>query len=183
MNLVIHPEDDTTLMLNVLYEGVAAKVISSPLSRRQMRSCIRNLAVQDRIFLLGHGSAAGLLYRSAAVADAFSGLVISHAHAFPLRQHGANLVGIWCHAVAFARRERLHGLFSGMIITELSEAREQHVATTQAELECENLKLFRRFRCLLDANVPLADIPGLMPGLDDTRSELTVFNYKSFFYL
>ncbi len=183
MTLVIHPKDNTTLMLQMLYEGSELQLITAPLSRRQMRRCIRNTGAQERIFLLGHGSAAGLLYRSAEEEAAFSGLIISHAHAFPLRRHGANLVGIWCNAVDFARKESLHGLFSGMIISELEEAREYGVYTTQEELNCENVNLAKNLRFLLDAQVPLCDIPARLQELDESDSELTRFNYKNFFYL
>lgn len=182
MMLVIHPEDVTTRMLKGLYEGKDCALITSPLSRHDMRRLLRETPSHERIMLLGHGSADGLLYRADSSADGFDSLIISHAHAYPLRKHGANLVGIWCNAADFARRERLQGLFSGMIISELEEAQRYNVRTTQEELDRENVKLAARLRCLLDAKVPLGYIPERMPGLDDVKSELTTFNYRNFFY-
>lgn len=55
--------------------------------------------------------------------------------------------------------------------------------TTQEELDCENLKLARRLRALLDEDVPLNEISERMLAMDDVRSPLTTFNYKHLFYL
>ncbi len=180
--LVIHPEDQTTSMLKGLYEGAVCTLVSRPLSRRDMRRLLREREPQERVLLLGHGSADGLFYREDSSSSRFDSFIISHAHAYPLRKHGANLVGIWCHAADFARRERLQGLFSGMIISEMEEAQQYHVHTTQEELDRENEKLAARLRYLFDSKVPLSDIPELLPGLDDVKSELTTFNYRNFIY-
>ena len=181
--LVIHPEDKTTSMLKGLYEGAECTVVSKPLSRRDMRRLLRETAPHERILLLGHGSAYGLFHREDSSSAQFDSLIISPSHTYPLRKHGANLVGIWCHAADFARRERLTGLYSGMIISELEEAQQYHVNTTQEELDRENVKLAARLRYLLDSKVPLGYIPGLLPRLDDVKSELTTFNYRNFIYV
>lgn len=170
-------------MLRCLYEGAECRVVSEPLSRHDMRRLLRETPQHERIFLLGHGSAYGLFHRADSSSVAFDGFIIAHGHAYPLRKHGANLVGIWCHSADFARRERLQGLFSGMIISELPEARLYNIRTTQEELDRENVKLASRLRSLMDAKVLLCDIPRLMPGLDDVQSELTLFNYRNFVYL
>ena len=180
--LVIHPVDQTTSMLKGLYEGAVCTLISKPLSRRDMRRLLRETEPHERVLLLGHGSANGLFHRVDSSSAQFDSFIISHAHAYPLRKHGANLVGIWCHAADFARRERLQGLFSGMIISDMEEAQQYHVHTTQEELDRENMKLAARLRYLLDAKVPLGYIPELLPPLDDVKSELTTFNYRNFIY-
>ena len=180
--LVIHPEDKTTSMLKGLYEGEVYTLVSKPLPRRDMRRLLRLTEPNERILLLGHGSAYGLFHREKSPAAQFDSFIISHAHAFPLRKHGSNLVGIWCHAADFARRERLQGLFSGMIISELEEAVQYNVRTNQEELDRENVKLAARLRYLFDSKVSLGDIPELLPSLDDVKSELTTFNYRNFIY-
>ena len=83
----------------------------------------------------------------------------------------------------FARAEGLHGLFTGMIVSELNEALLYQVETTQEELDRENVKLARRLRALLDERVPLSEIPKRMLAMDDVHSPLTTFNYKNFHYL
>lgn len=179
--LVVHPQDSTTSMLAALYCGRNATVLTQHHSCTEIRSRIYHTPPAERIMLLGHGSEKGLLSRSASPPAEFDRLIISRAHAYPLRRHGANLIGIWCHANLFARQHGLRGLFSGMVITELSEAEEYGIPTTRAELDRENLLLFSTLRRLLDADTPLHLIPELMPTLDTTFSPLTVFNYQSFY--
>ena len=133
--------------------------------------------------LLGHGSYKGLFSRENDEQDVFDRLIIRHSHAYYLRKHGANIVAVWCNADLFARTERLHGLFTGMIISELSEALMYDVETTQEELDRENVKLVNRLRTLLDEGVSLRDIPQRMLELDDAHTPLTEFNYKNFHYL
>ena len=79
--------------------------------------------------------------------------------------------------------EGLHGLFSGMIVSELSETLLYQVETTQEELDRENVKLAHRLRALLDERIPLSETPKRMLAMDDVHSPLTTFNYKNFYYL
>ena len=104
-------------------------------------------------------------------------------HAYHLRKHGGNMVAVWCNADQFARAEGLHGLFTGMIISELCEAQMYQVETTQEELDRETVRLARRLRTLLDEGIPLSEIPKRMLALDDVHSPLTIFNYSNFYYL
>ena len=79
--------------------------------------------------------------------------------------------------------EGLHGLFTGMIVSELSEALLYQVETTEEELDRENVKLAMRLRLLLDAIIPLNEIPKRMLAMDDVHSPMTTFNYNNFYYL
>ena len=180
---VIHPKDKTTAMLSLLYEGQEARVINDCCSTKEMGHLLHHVSSQERIMLLGHGNECGLFFREDDTKDVFDKLIVFHPHAFSLRKHGGNLVAIWCHADQFARKEGLHGLFSGMIISELGEALLYEVETTQEELDRENVKLAQRLRSLLDECIPLSEIPARMLALDDVHSPLTAFNYKNFFYL
>lgn len=181
--LVIHPSDTTTAMLSILYKGMEAEVITDYRSTKEMGHLLHHISTQERIMLLGHGSDRGLFYRPDDTKDEFTKIIVGHSHAYHLRKHGGNLVAVWCHADLFARAEGLHGLFSGMIISEMSEAELYKVPTTQAELDCENEKLAQRLRTLLDAHVPLSEIPARMLALDDDHTPLTTFNYQNFHYL
>ena len=180
--LVIHPRDKTTAMLSVLYEGQDAHRLDQDSSNKRIREALNRVPACERILLLGHGSDKGLLSREADGCD-FDRLIVNHSHAFYLRSYPGNIVAIWCHADLFGRTEGLHGLFSGMIITELSEALLYEVPTTGEELVRENDRLFRRLRTLLDEGVPLREIPGRLQALDDARTPLTDFNYSHFYYL
>lgn len=104
--------------------------------------------------LLGHGSDKGLFFRADDSKDEFDKIIVSHSHAYHLRKHGGNIVAVWCNADQFARAEGLHGLFTGMIVSELNEALLYQVKTTQEELNRENVKLARRLRALIDERIP-----------------------------
>lgn len=179
---VIHPKDKTTAMLATLYEGLNAQVFTDNLSANAVGRLLHHVSSRERILLLGHGSESGLFYRQDDSQDVFDKWIVYHPHAYHLRKHGGNLVAIWCHADAFARKEGLHGLFSGMIISELSEAFLYGIETTQEELDGENMKLAQRLRSLFDEGVLLSEIPARMKALDDVRSPLTNFNYDHFYY-
>lgn len=182
--LVIHPKDRTTAMLSALYEGVTgARLLDYSSSAKEIDRAIHHTPISERIMLLGHGSDKGLFRRKDDTQPCFDGILVGHRHAFHLRRHGANLVAVFCHANMFAAGNGLHGLFSGMIVTEKEEAAEYGIMTSEEELERENVKLFRRLRLLFDKGVPLSDIPRLILDMDDAHTPLTEFNYRNFFYL
>ena len=181
--LVIHPKDKTTAMLSALYEGLEAQVVDDRRSTKEMGHLLHHVSTQERIMLLGHGSDKGLFYRADDSKEGFDKVIVGHPHAYHLRKHGGNIVAVWCNADQFARAEGLHGLFTGMIISEPSEALLYQVETTQEELDRENAKLVRRLRALFDARIPLSEIPKRMLAMDDVHSPLTTFNYRNFHYL
>ena len=181
--LVIHPKDKTTAMLSALYEGLEAQVVADNRSTKEVGHLMHHVSTQERIMLLGHGSDKGLFFREDDSKDEFDKIIVGHSHAYYLRKHGGNIVAVWCNADQFAHAEGLHGLFTGMIVSELSEARLYQVETTQEELDRENVKLATRLRTLLDERIPLNKIPKRILAMDDAHSPLTTFNYKNFFYL
>lgn len=181
--LVIHPKDRTTSMLSALYEGTEAKVFDAGFTNSDIKHALNHVASNERILLLGHGSDKGLFYRKDDTADGFDGLVISHQHAYYLRKHPCRIIAVWCHANLFAQAEGLHGLFTGMIVSEMGEAFEYGIDTTQEELDRENVKFAQRLRQLLDEGTLLSDIPQRMLELDDVHTPLTEFNYHNIHYI
>ena len=180
---MIHPKDKTTTMLSALYDGLEAQVIDDYRSTKEMGHLLHHVSTQERIMLLGHGSDKGLFFRKDDSKDEFDKIIVGHSHAYHLRKHGGNIVAVWCNADQFARAEGLHGLFSGMIVSELSEAQLYKIETTQEELDSENVKLARRLRTLLDERIPLSEIPKRLLAMDNVHSPLTTFNYTNFYYL
>ena len=148
-----------------------------------MGHLLHHVSTQKRIMLLGHGSDKGLFFRKDDSKEEFDKIIVGHSHAYHLRKHGGNIVAVWCNADQFARAEGLHGLFSGMIVSAMSEALLYQVETTQEELDRENVKLAMRLRTLLDENIRLSEIPERMLASDDVHSPLTTFNYQYFYYL
>lgn len=181
--IVIHPKDKTTAMLSTLYDGLEAQVVADYRSTKEIGHLLHHVSTQERIMLLGHGSDKWLFFRADDCKDEFDKIIVGHSHAYSLRKHGCNIVAVWCNADRFACAEGLHGLFTGMIVSELSEALLYHIETTKEELNQENVKLARRLRTLLDERIPLSEIPERMSAMDGVHSPLTTFNYKNFHYL
>ncbi len=181
--LVIHPKDRTTSVLSILYEGMGVNVISGNCSNKEMEHLLHHVSTQERIMLLGHGSDKGLFYREDDTKDGFDKIIVGHPHTFHLRKHGGNLIGIWCHADKFARAEGLHGLFSGMIISEEQEAEEYGITATKQEILKSNRIMFEHLRCLLDKDIPLCEMPQRIKDMDDEKTSLSVFNYHNFHYI
>lgn len=182
--LVIHPKDKTTTVLSLLYEGMEVRLLDQTSNSAEIKRTLNHTPKQERIMLLGHGMDKGLLTRDNEEQEVFHRLMVYHPHAYYLRKHEGNIVAVWCNADLFARKEGLHGLFTGMIISELSEALIYEVETTQEELlDRETPKLVKRLRLLLDEDIPLHEIPDRILAMDDVHSPLTEFNYRHFYYL
>ena len=181
--LVIHPKDKTTAMLSALYDGLEAQVVADYRTTKEMGRLLHHVSTQERIMLLGHGSDKGLFFREDDSKNEFDKIIVGHSHRYHLHNHGSNIVAVWCNADQFARVEGLHGLFTGMIVSELSEALLYQIETTQEELDRENVKLAMRLRALLNKRIPLSEIPKWMSAMDDVHSPLTTFNYNHFYYL
>ncbi len=177
--LIIHPSDPTTDFLRTIYEGREdVRLLTGRESRKELGSILFHLRAGERVLLLGHGTDAGLFRLEE---DGEYRLYVGHTMVYPLRKHP--VIGIWCHADLFARKEHLHGLFSGMIVSEMKEAQEYGISCSQEDLDRENANLAERLRALFDQGVPFQEIPGRLKGMDSARTPLTRFNYNNFYCL
>ena len=181
--LVIHPEDKTTTVLSLLYEGEDIQRLTQSQSGHDLEHAFHHCSQYERILLLGHGSDKGLFSREDDTKDEFDRILVGHPHAYHLRRHGSNLIGIWCHADLFARKEGLHGLFSGMIISDKAEAEEYGFITLQQHIDEVNEVMFAKLRKLLDEGTALCDIPRFMQEANDSPGWIAQFNYNQFYYL
>ena len=113
--LVIHPDDRSTDFLKPIYAGIKRKtVIVKDTSRDKLLLAIRS---HDTIIMLGHGSPSGLFNVSGIGKGV---MVVGESMVKELR--GKQLIAIWCHANMFIERHGLKALYSGMFISEVSEA-------------------------------------------------------------
>ena len=177
--LVIHPSDKTTDFLRPLYaDRKEVKCVTGRESRNELGSLIYHLRPGEPVMLLGHGNESGLFRLEE---DGEYHLYVGHAMSYALRRHP--VIGIWCHADRFARKEHLHGLFSGMIVSEMKEAQEYGIACSQEELDRENVNLAVRLRALLDEDVPFPQMPARLAAMDTARTQLTRFNYDNLYCL
>lgn len=181
--LVIHPEDRTTDVLKILYEELDAQVIVDDCSRPVIDHLLKHASTRERVMLLGHGSDKGLFFRRDDTKNEFDKVIVGHRNNYMLRRHDGNIIGIWCHANLFAQAEGLHGLFSGMMISEVSEAEEYGIAATHEEILASNKVMFGKLRQLLDEKVLLHKIPEMMKAWDEEHTPLSEFNYGNFHYM
>lgn len=112
--LIMHTADASTDFLKRIYSGdefLRKTVVNWDMPESALKPLI---ASHDNIVMLGHGTPSGLLNGS------WGGYNIDESYVPLLRDK--TLIGIWCNASEFAKRHNLPGLWSGMFISEISEA-------------------------------------------------------------
>lgn len=179
--IVIHPYDKTTQFLKPLYGASEnLQLCTEQDTNAEIRRVLNHVAQPDSpVMMLGHGCEYGL-FAPVSPAEPFGRLIVNGTHVEFLRK--LTCFAIWCNANLFAEKYNLHGIFSGMIISELEEADWCGVQTTPEELECENNRLTA---LLKDAflNCPsLADIPDYIKNHAPMDTPLQRFNYNNIYY-
>jgi hypothetical protein len=113
--LVIHPTDSTTTFLKPIYAGIEnATIVNGCEDLQKLRDMVEN---HDQIIMLGHGAPKGLMARGQfgkrfwAIDDSFVSLL-----------EKKTCVSIWCFAQDFMDQWDLNGFYTGMFISEVSEA-------------------------------------------------------------
>jgi hypothetical protein len=114
--LVIHPEDPTTDMLQIVYLGKGYDVIRDPhVSDEEIVGQIKS---HDKIIMLGHGTPDGLLSWNRRTGEVRYVINDSHAELLKTKE----TYSMWCNSDAFFERHGMKGFHSGMIISEQIEA-------------------------------------------------------------
>ena len=174
---VIHANDPTTRFLSVLYD--TREDLTSHVTETSTNSdVIRAIRASDTIIMLGHGNEFGLFSKPSKNGK-YERFMITDRHVQFLRDK--TCIAIWCYANQFAERYGLHGLFSGMIISELQEAIELGIPATEDEIYKERERFALWLKNCIEA-YSFEEIPARMKSLDDTQSELTRFNYSNLYY-
>lgn len=174
---VIHANDPTTKVLSQLYEqrqNISVRITEAN-TNGDIQRAIRG---DDTIMMLGHGNQYGLFSMPNKNGE-YKRFLITDRHVQFLRDK--TCIGIWCHANKFAERYGLHGLFSGMIISEPQEVIDYNIPATKEEIDTEMEKFTRRLNNCID-RFGLAETSIRMRDLDDVKSELTIFNYNNLYY-
>lgn len=119
--LIIHPQDDTTSFLDIVYKDVVDKtVVRGGMSKMDVMDLIQT---HDRVMMMGHGSSGGLFSIGQFKYSGWknSGYIIDQ-HCVPLLKEKQDNVFIWCNADRFVNLHKLKGFYSGMFISEVMEA-------------------------------------------------------------
>lgn len=179
--IVIHPTDPTTQFLAPLYNDYKNLCLYTEKdTNSQIRRVLNHHDCNNGyIMMLGHGTEYGL-FAPTAPDKPFDRLIINGTHVEFLRKHVC--VGIWCNANLFAEKYGLHGLFSGMIISEMEEAEWCEVMTSPDELKRENERLTQLLKKALSYCNSLSDIPDYIKNNAPMDTPLQQFNYNNIFY-
>jgi hypothetical protein len=118
--LVIHPHDSSTDFLSPIYAGLDdVTLVTDSWSRNQIKEAIQT---HDQVMMMGHGSPSGLFAVGQFPTNSpFSSYVIGADLVEALSQKDNNIF-IWCNADQFVERHGLKGFYSGMFVSETSEA-------------------------------------------------------------
>lgn len=174
---VIHATDPTTQVLSLLYQQ--REDMRMLITERNTSSDVqRAIRADDVVMMLGHGNEYGLFSKPDKNGD-YRRFLITDRHVQFLRDKSC--IGIWCYANKFAEKYKLHGLFSGMIISELQEAIDLGIPATKEEIDKEMEKFTIRLKDCIET-YGLEKTPLRMKELDDVQSALTKFNYDKLYY-
>ena len=154
--LVIHPSDRSTDFLKIIYENHKNDSEwtilnhSDTLTYKELKDMIK---AHDRIIMMGHGLPHGLMNPYRAFGN-LGGLTIDSSFANLLRTK--DTISIWCWSDEYFRHHKIKGLHTGMIISEVEEARYAIGKTPLDKKQTlENMEMFARaFRDCIDNTDP-----------------------------
>ena len=132
--LVIHPKDESTDFLCKIYKDHDWTIINSTVPKRVMKDAIKS---HDRIIMMGHGCERGLF-------NSNFDTVIDSNYVYLLREK--DCIAIWCNADVFFLKYGLKGLYTGMIISDYTEAQYESVTTTYHEIDESNFLFGKAMR-------------------------------------
>jgi hypothetical protein len=173
--LIIHPKDPSTDFLKIFYLSESA--ITECPGNSKLRKMIQEA---EEIWLLGYGTEWGLLdmHSKFGVLE-----IVGSRYAEFLRNK--KVIGIWCNANIFAEKYKLTGLFSGMVISEMQEALDWNIQTTEEEIEKENLNFAKDLSNCIKYADHLSEVPEMMRKRLEKEdcSDLVKFNYESIYWI
>lgn len=142
--LIIHAEDPSTDFLKPINANIKNKtVITGGIEKRELDQMIKRYG---RILMLGHGSPAGLF--SVGRFPNSWGYIIDDVSAMYLR--GKQTICIWCNADEYVFKNKLKGLYTGMFISEISEAEQFLTVDVSQEMIDESNE---RFAYIIGQNI------------------------------
>lgn len=178
--LVIHSTDPSVQYLSVIYENLGNVTrLTESSGDDEIREALGS-DKYDVIVMLGHGGPYGMYAPKDGIQ--FGRNIINPSHVELLQEK--TCVGIWCYANMFADRYKLHGLFSDMVISELTEAAYLDVPVeSQDEMDSHNRFWAKALTETINHNI-LEETPDIMASyVEDTEDrEMTIlegFNFNA----
>lgn len=174
--LVIHPKDNSTDFLKLIYKDKGYDVINSTkISKANLRKAIEKY---DRIIMLGHGTPSGLINPNYRIESLY---LIDSSFVDLLKQK--ETISIWCNSDKFFSKYNIKGFHTGMII---SECAEQDFVLGKVYLEAEsqlkNMEKFSRIVSECIDKTPLEMQEHILKYYTD-NDEVTNYNRKNIIVL
>jgi hypothetical protein len=164
--------------LKKIYEGEKnVTLIDETWNNRQIREAIGTAPKEEIIMMLGHGYNRGLLAPYGE--NPFGRTIVDDRLVYLLKEH--TCIGIWCYANEFAENYGLHGLFSGMVVSDANEAMDNCLEFEGEDIDLLNKQYASDLEYCL-RKYYLEDVPKMMLELQDYHSDIKDFNYKSLYY-
>ena len=161
-----------------IYDGLDGDILINP-SAGKVRTMLRSYPERPLI-ITGHGTERGLLNKD------WNGFTIDSRMVDMLRKRSC-IIGVWCYAGNFADKYGLHGFFTSMFISTVSEALEcGFPEANQEDITRENILFSKRLNKLLKENLymldgkPLIhDWPWLISRKADISKRFVRYNYEA----
>jgi hypothetical protein len=167
--LVIHIEDRTTDFLKKIYENIDCTIIRDGYSG----DIIREIKNHDRIIMCGHGCPSGLFGKR--------GMIISNFAVPYLRDK--ECIFIWCNADKFVKKHNLTGFYSGMFISEVTEAEMYGIKTNEEDICFSNIFFSRMVgNCLRDDMSLKETFMIVKDNYTDEKNPVVGFNNNRLYY-
>ena len=203
--LVIHPKDKSTSLAEAIYANMPnVYVVEDEWYERGIGQLLWQTPKEEPILIIGYGDCRGLyrerfndvleispsdldnpvwVQRLANCQIGTPQIVLNRIHAYNLRRHNGNIIGIWPNAVEFARRNRLHGLFASTFFFNAKDAENYGEITLDMYIERSNYTLYLTLGKLLASHVPLCKIPEKLQQRAYKDTCVNHRNFESFFCL
>lgn len=203
--LVIHPKDKSTSLAEAIYANMPnVHVVEDEWYERGIGQLLWQTPKEEPILIVGYGDCHGLyrerfndvleicpddlddpvwMQRLANCQVGAPQIVLNRVHAYNLRRHNGNIIGIWPNAIEFARRNHLHGLFTSTFFFNAKDAEDYGDMTLDMYIDRSNYVLYRTLSKLLTSRVPLYKIPEKLHQRGYQDMGVHFRNFDSFFCL
>lgn len=175
--IVIHIDNNSpdAKILSRIYEGLDRITLSYNRSKSNIKRLLR-ITGDEPVMLLGHGSPQGLFNVSQ------NGYAVGSECVEWLR--GRPVIGIFCYASDFADKYGLHGFFTSMFISNMTEAiyEQRDQDATEEVISSQQYIFCDRIRELLIKNTPLSQWPEILQSQADLSIPFVRFNYEALTY-
>lgn len=202
--LVIHCKDKQLALASTIYENLDAKVVEDEwYERGGVGPLLAQTPPEEPILIFGDGDRDGLYsnkfnheiqldptrfdepkyFEHVAACITHPVYILNKIQGYLLRKHNGYIIGIWPESSRFARRHKLHGLFTKEFYHNAKDAEHIGTMTLNSYIDDSNEVLYRILGEMLGNNVSLRRIPKLLKEEAWKYDHLFTYNFENFIYI